>query len=261
MTRIIAATANKGGVGKTSIVTHLAAAITTKYSDKKVLIIDTDSQGNAATAFNVNAAALDHSIYDVLTGEASANEAIQHVADRIDLLPANQDMAAWEIKVLRNLGNQSPFGFLKPVVASLSDFYNYILIDTPPSLGLTTGNVLAATEEIIVPFVAETFAVQGLVRVIETMQDFQRDINARLKLAGIVATMVDQRTTLHSEMLQEARKYCATNNLHLFETVIPRSIRFANSTAYQGKPATLSDRNNAIVSAYFDLLSEVEEGE
>ena len=258
MARIIAATANKGGVGKTSIITNLAGAITTKHRKYKVLIIDTDSQGNASTAFNINAAALDYSLYDALTNEETIERTIQHVFERIDLLPANQDMAAWEIKILRSLKEQSPFSFLSPIINSLRNHYDYILIDTPPSLGLTTGNVLAAVEEIIIPFTPETFAVQGLIRVIEILKDFQKDINPNLKLSGIIGMMVDQRTTLHSEMLQEARKYSSINSLPMLETIIPRSIRFANSTAYQGKPATLTDRNNPIVTAYFDLLNELE---
>lgn len=258
MAKVLAVAANKGGVGKTSLVTNLAGAIVSKSPNKRVLIIDTDGQGNASIAFGVNPGALGKSIYDVFTQEASVAQATIQAVIGIDLLPSNQDMSVWEMEVLSRMSQQtSPFTILKSLIDPIRNQYDYILIDTPPSLGLVTGNVLAAVDEIIIPFVPETFAVQGLVRVVETMRDFANRINPSLQLAGIVGVMVDQRTTLHSEMLQQARQYCTTHYLKMFETIIPRSIRFANSTAYAGKPATLSDRNNPIVSAYFDLLEEM----
>ena len=258
MAEIIVIAANKGGVGKTSLVTNLAGAIITRKPKKKILIVDMDGQGNAGVAFGINPNTLDKTVYDVLINKSSVDETKIEVINGIDLLPANQNMDVWEMEVLTNNDNKaSPFSHLKNAIDPIKHLYDYILIDTPPSLGLTTGNALVATNKVIIPFVPETFAILGLTRVVETMNDFTQRVNPKLKLAGVVGTMVDQRTTLHNEMMQQARKYCFQHKLHMFETVIPRSIRFANSTAYNGKPATLTDANNNIVSAYFDLSVEV----
>ncbi|MGX1402370.1 cellulose biosynthesis protein BcsQ [Bradyrhizobium japonicum] len=165
-----------------------------------------------------------------------------------------------EFDILPNIQQYTrPFSLLKNALEEVKDIYDFIFIDTPPSMGLVAGNVLAASDKVIIPFVPEMFAVSGLIRVIEAIQDFKSKQNPALEVSGIVGMMVDSRTTLHSEMLQQARRYCMENDLTMFETIIPKSIRFANSTAYEGKPATWTDYNNPIVAAYFDLMKEVVE--
>lgn len=258
MTKVIAIAMNKGGVGKTSLVTNLAAAIASTYSGKKALIIDTDGQGNSSIAFGKNPQEFEHTIYDVFLGEIPIRDAIVPIAEGLDLIPANQDMNLLEFDVLMHMDKYpSPFLLLKNNLATIKDQYDYILVDSPPSMGLISGNVLAAADSVIIPFVPELFAVQGLIRVIETMDEFIQRTNSNLKLSGIVGMMVDSRTILHSEMLQKARQYCLKRDLKMFETIIPKSIRFANSTAYEGKPAVWTDKSNPIVSAYFELLDEV----
>ncbi len=255
---ILAVSMNKGGVGKTSLVTNLAAALVNAYPGKKVLIIDTDGQGNSSIAFGKNPQDFEHTIYEVFLGQESIEDVVVRLSERLDLVPANQDMNFLEFDVLMNMERYpSPFMLLKNALKGIHDQYDYIVIDSPPSMGLIAGNVLAAADSVIIPFVPELFAVQGLIRVIETMEEFIQRTNQNLKLAGIVGMMVDTRTILHSEMLQKARQYCLKHDLNMFETIIPKSIRFANSTAYEGKPAVWTDKSNSIVSAYFKLLEEV----
>ncbi|MEH7440494.1 ParA family protein [Neobacillus drentensis] len=257
MAEIYAISMNKGGVGKTSLVSNLAGAITKKLK-KRVLIIDTDGQGNTSIAFGLKPHDFENTIYDVLTGEKTAKEVIVSVNEYLDVLPANNDMNFLEFDILPNIQQYAqPFSLLKKALEDVKDSYSYIFIDTPPSMGLVAGNVLAASDKVIIPFVPEMFAVSGLIRVIEAIDDFKSKENPALEVAGIVGMMVDSRTTLHSEMLQQARKYCVENDLTMFDTTIPKSIRFANSTAYEGKPATWTDYNSPIVAAYFDLMKEV----
>lgn len=257
MTEIYAISMNKGGVGKTSLVTNLAGAIT-KDLKKRVLIVDTDGQGNTSIAFGLKPHDFEFTVYDVLVGEKTAKEVIVSINEYLDVIPANNDMNFLEFDILPNIQQyDQPFMLLKKALKEIKEQYDYIFMDTPPSMGLVAGNVLAASNKVIIPFVPEMFAVSGLIRVIEAIEDFKAKENPELEVAGIVGMMVDSRTTLHSEMLQQARKYCVENDLTMYETIIPKSIRFANSTAYEGKPATWTDYNNPIVAAYFELMKEV----
>ncbi|WP_422406922.1 MULTISPECIES: ParA family protein [Gammaproteobacteria] len=256
MAQVYAISTNKGGVGKTSLVTNMAGVLSRQ--DCKVLIIDTDGQGNSSMAFNLNPTNFETTIYDVLMGDSTIHEAIHHIDDNLDLIPANDDMNFLEFDILPNLDKYTgPFTLLKEAVDQVRNEYDYIFIDTPPSLGLVAGNVLTCVDKVIIPFIPETFAVKGLIKVIEAINKFKNKENPTLEIEGIVAMMVQSNTVLHSSMLQQARRYCVENDITLFETVIPRSVRFANSTAFEGKPAVWTDANNPIVSAYFELTKEV----
>jgi chromosome partitioning protein len=257
VSEVYAISMNKGGVGKTSLVANLAGAIT-KSLKKRVLIIDTDGQGNSSIAFGLNPQDFENTIYDILVNETPAADVVVTVNEYLDIIPANNDMNFLEFDILPNIHQyKEPFQLLKKALNKIKGSYDYVLIDTPPSMGLVAGNVLAASDKVIIPFVPETFAVNGFVRVIEAIEDFKLKENPSLKVCGIVGMMVDSRTVLHSEMLEQARKYCFINEIPMYETVIPKSIRFANSTAYEGKPATWTDYNNPIVSAYYELMEEV----
>ncbi|KAA8757778.1 ParA family protein [Paenibacillus sp. UASWS1643] len=260
---VYAISANKGGVGKTSFVTNLAAAIVLKKPKARVLIVDTDAQGNAALAFGKTPKSFENTIYEVMAGGESIEAVRINLMDRLDLVPSNVDMDFLDFDVLTNQDRyKRPFNLLQEPLERIRAQYDYIFIDTPPAMGLVAGNVLVAADRVIVPFAPETFAVAGIVRVLEAINDFKEKQNSALQIDGMVGMMVDSRTVLHSEMLAQARKYCHENGYHLYETIIPRSIRFAASTAYEGKPAVLSDSDNHIVAAYFKLMTEVlEHGE
>ncbi|AOZ94935.1 ParA family protein [Paenibacillus crassostreae] len=258
MSIIYAVSANKGGVGKTSFVTNMAAAIVQKQPKVRVLIVDTDAQGNASLAFGKNPKSYEDTIYDVLTGGKNIEDIVVNLAERLDLLPSNVDMDFLDFDVLTNQDKyKKPFHLLKDPLDRIKDNYDYIFIDTPPAMGLTAGNVLVAADRVIIPFSPETFAVSGIVRVIDAINDFRQKQNPNLEIDGIVGMMVDSRTVLHSEMLAKARQYCDQHEHHMYTTIIPRSIRFASATAYDGIPAVMSDANNSIVAAYFELMEEV----
>lgn len=260
MTQVIAILINKGGSGKTSLVTNLAGAIT-KGFNKKVLIIDTDGQGNASMAFGIkDPNKLENTIYDVLMGDKKAEEVIIEITPNLHIIPANKEMNFLEFDILPNLKEYGdPFKLLSKVVEGVRDNYDYVLVDTPPSMGLVAGNVLALSDKVIIPFAPETFGVNGLINVLEGVKDFKANQNPKLEIAGVVGMMVDSRTILHSELLKQARQYCDKKGINMYDTVIPKSIRFANATAFDGQPATLTDSNNAIVKSYYELLNEVME--
>lgn len=255
---IIAVSTNKGGVLKTSITTCLAGALTTK--DKKVLIIDTDNQGNVLVSFGINPDNVEMTVYDVLVDNVDPKQAIINVHPNIDVLPANDDMSFLEFDVLSNREKYpEPFKMLQTALGSLHTEYSHVLIDSPPNLGLVQGNILTYADSVLIPFQPEGYSMRSLIKILNAIQNFKEQHNPSLGILGVVATLVDQRTTLHSEVLQQCRKYCFENGIKMFDTVIPRSVRFAASVAYERKPATLTEAKHPLVQAYFDLLKEVEE--
>lgn len=248
---------NKGGVGKTSLVTNLASILAKKHS-KKVLIIDTDAQGNSSIAFGKNPYDFKDTVYDVLVYGLPPEKAIQKLRYGIDLLPANDDMNFLEFDVLPNLEKfPRPFYLLKDGMDKLKKEYDYIFIDTPPSLGFVVGNCLAYADRVIIPFVPEKYDVKGLVRVVKSINDFRQNYNPSLQVGGVVGMKVELMTQLHSEMLEEARRYCDKAGLHMFDTIIPKSIAYAKSVAYSRMPATLSsEARNKLVRYYDELAHE-----
>lgn len=256
MAKIWAVSTNKGGVLKTSITTNLAGVIS---KENRVLIVDTDNQGNCLLTFGKNPDKLEKSLYDVLIGEIPAEKAIVKVHKNIDLIPANDDMAFFEFDVLSDRKKfPRPFHLLRDRLEGLKTKYDYILVDTPPNLGLTQGNVLTFVDQVMIPFQPENYSMRSLVKIIQAIQSFRERHNPDLSILGIVATLIDSRTTLHAEVLKECRQYCDKNNIRMFDTVIPRTVRYAASVAFDRLPATLAQPKNSIVSHYFDLYREVE---
>lgn len=257
MTRIIAISTNKGGVLKTSITVNLAGVLS--RDGYKVLIIDTDNQGNASLSFGINPDNIEHTIYDVLVDNYDIKRAIiRSIHKNIDILPSNDSMAFFEFDVLTQVKKYpNIFSLLRNKLETIKNLYDFILIDTPPNLGLTQGNVLTAANEVLIPFQPENYSMRSLVKILSAIQSFKDDHNTELKVLGVIATLVDQRTVLHSQVLQECRRYCHENNINIFDTIIPRRIRYANSIAYEGLPATLSERDNHLIKAYIDLKGEI----
>lgn len=252
---------NKGGVGKTSLATNLGALLAQR--GKRVLIIDTDGQGNASLAFGKIPNNFAYTISDIFLDKLQLDGVTVTLFDNLnlDLVPANDDMNMLEFQVLTKLDKYpKPFKLLNSAIREAQEKYDYIFIDTPPAMGLVTGNVLSVTDELLIPFVPETFGVQGFVRVVEAVQEFEEEQGRSVKIGGVVGMMVDPRTKLHKEMMWQAKKYCKSNNIRLFDTLIPRSIQFANATAYEQKPVVLMDKKHPVhpvISAYQSLLNEV----
>lgn len=257
MGKVYSISMNKGGVGKTSLVTNLASILAKKYK-KKVLVIDTDAQGNSSIAFGKNPYEFENTIYDVMLSGCDPNDAIHKIKKNIYLLPANDDMNFLEFDVLPHLDKyKRPYYLLKDGMKGIEDEFDYIFIDTPPSLGFVAGNCLTYADHVIIPFVPEMYDVKGLVRVVKAIAEFRNDYNPTLDISGVLGMKVESGTSLHSEMLQEARRYCDQSDIYMYNTVIPKTIAFAKSVAYSNVPAILSsEAKNKLVSSYEVLAKE-----
>lgn len=260
MSRTLAISNNKGGVNKTTATVELAASLS--LHGNKVLIVDTDNQGNVALSFGISPDVYDTTIYDVLIDDSPVRDAVYNVYDNIDILPANDTFQFFEFDVLTDIEHyRDPFILLRDHIKKLEAEYDYILLDTPPNLGLVQGNVLTYAKEIIIPFQPEKYAMRSLVKTLQAIHDFKEKRNPELQVLGVLGTMVDQRTVLHSDIIQKARAYCYENNIPMFNTVIPRKIRYASSIAYEGIPAVLSGKDTDIKENYNQLRQELEKGE
>lgn len=250
-----AVTTNKGGVLKTTTAVNLAGVLSKHH---RVLIVDTDNQGNAALSFGQNPDSFEHTIYDVLISGHAADKAIVNVHKNIDVLPANDDMAFFENDVFKSMADfPQPYSLIKNALQSIEEQYDYILFDTAPNVGLATGNVLAYADKVLIPFQPESYSMRSLVKIIRAVNEFKEHHNPGLEILGVVATLVDSRTNLHSVILQECRKFCEQQGIRFFETVIPRSVRFASSVAFDRLPATIVDPKDKTVANYFELAKEL----
>lgn len=251
----LAVATNKGGVLKTTITVNLAGVLSQKG---KVLAIDMDNQGNVATSFGLNPDTFQYSIYDCIMDGLTPEYAIQNVEKNIDILPANDEMAYFEINVLSKIEKYPNFTqLLKPVLQQVKDQYDYILIDCPPSMGLTLANVLTAVEQLIIPFQAEPYGFRGLAKIVKACEDF-KSVNPNLEILGVIPTLVDRATNIHNQYGQEARKFCHKKGIHYFDTEITRSVQNTNSLSRKGRPLTIGDPKNEKAQVYFELAKEIE---
>lgn len=222
------------------------------------MIIDMDGQGNSSLAFGLVPDDFELTMYDVMIGAAEIGQVIVPIDHNLFIAPSNNDMNFIEMDVLTDLKTYlEPLSLLRNKVAKAAESFDYIIIDTPPSLGLVSANVLSIeNNRLLIPFSPESFSVQGLIRVLEAVKDFKATKNPSLEIAGVVGQIIDSRTVLHMELLQSARRYCYENEVPFLDTVIPRSIRFANATAYHEKPAVLVDRHE-VAQGYNNIWKEL----
>lgn len=257
MAEVWSISTNKGGVGKTSLTTNIAGLLS--LEGHKVLIIDTDNQGNVALSFGMNPDTYDKTLYDVMVDKFPAKDAVVNIYENIDILPSNDDMSFIDIDVLTEREKfPKPFHLIKETCESLKDDYDYILIDTPPNIGLIQGNVLTFADRVLIPFQPETYSQRSLMKMLVAVKKFKKH-NPELSVLGVVGTMVDSRTSLHVDMLDKLRVLCTNEGIKCYGTIIPRSIRFAASVAYEGKPATLTNKIHPLVKAYSNVLEEIKE--
>lgn len=259
MARVICVNNNKGGSLKTTTVSNLAGVLA--LQNKRVLIIDADNQSNIALSFGKNPDKFKAGLFQVLTGSESAESVIVRVHEYIDILPSNDDLIGFDFEIIgKSFKYKQPFNLMNETCSRLKDRYDYILIDTPPSLSLMVGNAFKFADEVLIPYSPESYSMRSLTKVVRTIKEFQKASNPNLKLLGIVATMVNFRTNIHTEIMQQTRKYATENNLTLFDTYIPHSIRFASSVAYEGVPATLSTNHQDKIKSevFFELWKEIE---
>lgn len=263
---------NKGGVGKTSFIANYAALLHEKYPAAKMLLIDTDGQGNLSLCFSKyvfnkktgysNIKDFENTVYDVLTSNCTPKEATITIKENVDIIPSNMDMNFLEMDILTNLdGFPSPLTLLKEKIEELDSEYDFIFIDTPPSLGLVTNNVLAASDQIFMPLGPDIFGAQGLIRMMEAVEEFRKKFNRFLEIKAVIPMMVDLRTSLHGEILAQCRQYCSLKDIYMTYTVIKKSIRYSDTVAVEGIPIAWSKSraNRAVLENYEELLDELEE--
>lgn len=246
--KIVAIANQKGGVGKTTSSINLAAALAGKK--KKTLIIDSDPQGNASSGVGLYPKNISHHLYNVYTGGTSAEDAVYGtLVKHLDVIPSNIDLVAAEIELV---GRQNREGVLKQSLAGISDTYDYVFIDCPPSLGLLTINALTAADSVLIPMQCEYFAMEGLAQLVNTIRSVKKAFNSDLFIEGLLLTMFDKRNRLTHQVAEEISKHFSKQ---LFKTVIPRNVRLSECPSH-GQTIMDYDHRSTGAKAYTNLARE-----
>lgn len=249
MGRIIAIANQKGGVGKTTTAINLSACLA--EAGKKVLMLDCDPQGNATSGLGVNKNTAEVTSYDILIGEATAEEAIIHTEyDRLDIIASNINLSGAEIELI---GIEQKEFILKKQIDKIKDNYDFIIIDCPPSLNMLTVNAMTTADTVLVPIQCEYYALEGLSQLIHTINLVNQRLNPRLKMEGVVFTMYDARTNLSLQVVENVK-----SNLRqtIYKTIIPRNVRLAEAPSH-GMPINVYDSRSAGAESYRLLAEEV----
>ena len=249
MTRILAIANQKGGVGKTTTSVNLAASLAQK--GRRVLVVDMDPQANATSGLGMARGSVQEGIYEALVLDRSVRELTQLTeVTGLWLVPATRELAGAEIELV---GVEERAQRLKRALAPVAAMYDYIVIDCPPSLGLLTLNSLVAATAVVIPMQCEYYALEGLSRLIETMDHVRAAYNPSLELAGIVLTMVDLRTNLTQQVAEEVRTHFPDK---VYTTSIPRNVRLSEAPSH-GKPICLYDVRSSGSQSYLALAQEL----
>jgi chromosome partitioning protein len=249
MGKIIPIVNQKGGVAKTTTAINLSAALA--LEGKKILLIDMDPQGNASSGLGIETDDLEFSVYDVLINGRKISDTIHKTeVKNLVVLPSNIQLAGAEIELVSM--EQREF-LLKNALEGIKDFFDYIIIDCPPSLGLLTLNALVAGTSVIIPIQCEYYALEGLSKLINTIELVRSNLNKELEIEGVLMTMFDVRTNLSVQVVDEVKKYFGNK---LFKAIVPRNVRISESPSY-GKPVILYAPNSKGAEMYFLLGEEV----
>jgi chromosome partitioning protein len=249
MGRILAVVNQKGGVGKTTTAINLASSLA--LAGKRVLLVDCDPQGNATSRVGVDKTSVGRCVYNMLIEDTPAEQILVPTqVPGLDLLPATIDLAGAEIELVAALSRESK---MKYQLGEIKDRYDYLLIDSPPSLGLLTLNSLTASEGVLVPIQCEYYALEGISQLLNTIQLVRRNLNKTLEIFGVILTMYDPRTNLAQQVVAEVREYFKEI---AFKTIVPRNIRLGEAPSH-GLPISLYDPRSKGAEAYEELAREV----
>ena len=249
MVKVIALANQKGGVGKTTTAVNLAACLAVE--GRKVLLVDSDPQGNTTSGLGLDKRDIKKSIYDMIIKDVPAKDVIVPTAyENLSLLPATIALAGAEIELVNMMSRENR---LKNALERVKYDYDYVLIDCPPSLGLLTLNALTAASSVIIPIQCEFYALEGVTMLMNTIQLVQRNLNPALKLEGVVMTMFDARTNLASDVVSEVKKYFSAK---MYNTIIPRNVKLSEGPSH-GEPVIVYDPRSKGAQVYQELAREV----
>jgi chromosome partitioning protein len=249
MGRVIAIANQKGGVGKTTTSVNLSACLA--QEGNKVLIIDIDPQGNTTSGLGIDKGDIDECIYNVLVEDQKArNVIVPTPTENLYILPSTIQLAGAEIELVPTISREVR---LKRAIDSVKEDYDYIIIDCPPSLGLLTINSLTAADSVLIPVQCEYYALEGLSQLLNTVRLVQKHLNQDLEIEGVLLTMLDARTNLGIQVIEEVKKYFREK---VFQTIIPRNVRLGEAPSH-GKPIITYDPKSRGAEVYLDLAKEV----
>jgi len=251
MGKVMAIANQKGGVGKTTSSVNLSACLA--ELGQRVLLVDIDPQGNATSGVGINKADMDQCVYNVLVEDLPAEKVcVSTNIDRLDIIPATIQLAGAEIELVPTISREIR---LKKSLDSLREHYDYIIIDCPPSLGLLTLNALTSSDTVLIPVQCEFYALEGLSQLLNTIRLVQKHLNKHLMIEGVLLTMLDARTNLGFQVIEEVKKYFQDK---VYKAVIPRNVRLGEAPSH-GQPIIKYDPRSKGAEVYLELAKEVME--